>query len=80
MLVEGVVASMQVRFLRDSLRLIEERDAREAAKLRALEAAAAVGFADLDHGRYRDIAADNIGEAIELLSRRTGEKVSRANR
>lgn len=59
---------------------MKERKAREAAKLRALQAAASTGFADLDHGRYRDVAADDIGEAIEHLSRGAGEKVSRADR
>ena len=33
--------------LREGLRLVEERDAREAAKLRALQEAAQTGFADL---------------------------------
>lgn len=64
--------------LRDGLRLIEERDAREAAKLKALQAAALVGFTDLDDGRYRDVSADDLGVVIEDLGRRAGEKVRRA--
>jgi len=65
--------------LRDGLRLIEERDAREAAKLKALQAAALVGFTDLDHGRYRDVPADDLGVVIEDIGRKAGEQVRRAN-
>jgi len=65
--------------LRDGLRLIEERDAREVAKLKALQAAALVGFTDLDDGRYRDVSADDLGVVIEDLGRRAGEKVRRAD-
>lgn len=66
--------------LRDGLRLIEERNAREAARLKALQAAALVGFADLDNGRYRDVPDDNLSAVIEDLGRRAGEKVRRADR
>lgn len=40
--------------LRDGLRLVEQRDALEAAKLAALQEAARVGFRDLDEGHFRD--------------------------
>ena len=66
--------------LRDGLRLIEERDAREVAKLKALQAVALVGFTDLDDGRYRDIHADDLDAAIEDLGRRAGETSYRASR
>ncbi len=65
--------------LRDGLRLIEERDAREAAKLRALQAAALVGFTDLDGGRYRDVPSDDLGLIIEDLGRKAGEQACRAD-
>lgn len=64
--------------LRDGLRLVEERDAREAAKLKALQTAALIGFADLDDGHYRDVSADELSAVIEDLGRRSGEKVQRA--
>ena len=63
--------------LRDGLRLIEERDARELAKLKALQAAALVGFADLDNGRYRDVLANDLGAVIEDLGCKAGEQVRR---
>jgi len=66
--------------LRDGLRLIEQRDSREAARLKALQAAALVGFADLDDGRYRDVPDDNLSAVIKDLGRRAGEKVRRADR
>ncbi len=66
--------------LRDGLRLIEERDAREVAKLKALQAAALVGFTDLDNGRYRDVPADELGGVIEDLGRRAGEGSRRTGR
>ena len=53
--------------LRDGLRLIEERDTREQAKLQALKEAARLGFAEIDEGRYTEIASDDIGSYIDEL-------------
>lgn len=57
-LVERLVASGRYQnaseVLRDGLRLIESRDAEEAAKLEALREAARIGLRDLDEGRFRD--------------------------
>lgn len=60
--------------LRDGLRLIEERDAQEAARLEALRRAAEIGFADLEAGRYRELASDEIEAAIQDLGRRVSEQ------
>ncbi len=43
--------------LRDGLRLLEERDAREAAKLEALREAARVGLDAIERGAYRDFGS-----------------------
>ena len=48
--------------LRDGLRLIEERDAREAAKLEALRAAAQVGIDAIERG---DVVAFETFEELE---------------
>ena len=40
--------------MREGLRLIESRDAEEAARLEALRSAVQVGLDDLEVGRYRD--------------------------
>jgi antitoxin ParD1/3/4 len=66
--------------LRDGLRLIEERDAREAAKLKALQDAAQFGFGDLDEGRYRDVADNDLESVIGELGRRVGEQAHAAGR
>jgi len=65
--------------LRDGLRLIEERDARESARLKALQEAAAIGFADLDQGRYRTITDTDLGDAIQALGRQAARQVSRSD-
>jgi antitoxin ParD1/3/4 len=53
--------------LREGLRLIEEREAREAARLRALQEAARTGFADLDESRHRDVADDELEDYVAAL-------------
>lgn len=60
--------------LREGLRLIEQRDAREAARLEALRRAADIGFADLAAGRCRELAGGEIAGAIEDLGHRLGER------
>ncbi|HXY57828.1 MAG TPA: type II toxin-antitoxin system ParD family antitoxin [Methylocystis sp.] len=40
--------------LREGLRLVESREAEEAAKLEALRAAAQVGFSALDRGEFKE--------------------------
>ena len=56
--------------MREGLRLIEERDLRDAAKLKILQEAARAGFADFDAGRFVDLDDDAIAEAIGALGRR----------
>lgn len=53
--------------MRDGLRLIELREAREAAKLEALRNAAQTGFADLETGRFDDVTEDRLGEFVGQL-------------
>lgn len=61
--------------LREGLRLIEQREAREAAKLQALRAAAGVGLADLEQGRYRDLNDDTLEEYVVGLGRQAEQLV-----
>jgi antitoxin ParD1/3/4 len=56
--------------LREGLRLVEQREALETAKLKALQEAAAVGFGDLDEGRFREVRSDALPEFIAALGRR----------
>ena len=60
--------------LREGLRLIEERDAHEAAKLDALRRAADIGFADLSAGRYRELSPGESDALIEDLGRCATER------
>lgn len=64
--------------LRDGLRLIEERAAREAAKLRALQEAARAGFTDIDEGRFTRLDAEGIDELMDELGREAIKRVSDA--
>lgn len=50
--------------MREGLRMIERREERETAKLKALQEAASVGFADFDEGRYDDVPADRLEDYI----------------
>ena len=56
-LVEKLVSSGRYQnaseVLREGLRLIEDREAQDSARLHALREAARVGVADIDAGRFR---------------------------
>lgn len=56
-LVEHLVASGRYQnaseVLREGLRLVEQREAEDAARLEALRAAAKAGIADIEAGRYK---------------------------
>ncbi len=59
--------------LREGLRLVESREADEAAKLEGLRAAAQLGIAALDRGDFR--AFPNAAELVDhlnTLAKRTG--------
>lgn len=62
--------------LREGLRLVERRDAQDAAKLKMLRAAAKVGFDALDEGRYRDITDEELPEFLSSLGRRSAQSGS----
>lgn len=66
--------------LRDGLRLVEQRDALEAAKLAALQEAARVGFLDIEEGRFHDVADDDLEGYISGLGREASDRVSRAGK
>lgn len=66
--------------LREGLRLIEQRERLEAAQLAALREAAAKGWADIDAGRYMDIADEQLEDTIGQLGRKAAERVTARNR
>ena len=53
--------------LRDGLRLVEQQERLEAAKLQALRDAADKGWADLSAGRHVDVAEDRLDDFIAQL-------------
>jgi antitoxin ParD1/3/4 len=59
--------------LREGLRLLEQREAENEAKLAALRAAAAVGFAELDAGQYTELGAEEVEGYIAGLRRRAAK-------
>ncbi len=64
--------------LREGLRLVEVREARDTAKLEALRQMAETGFADLDQGRHHDLQDDELEDFIAGLGRLAGQRVRAA--
>lgn len=56
--------------LREGLRLLEQRDAEDAARLAVLRAAADRGWADLAAGRYVDVDDAGLDDAIAGIGAR----------
>jgi antitoxin ParD1/3/4 len=64
--------------LREGLRLIEERERIEAAKLKALKQAARKGWDDITAGRYTDVADNKLKDFIGQLGRQAARRVQSA--
>jgi antitoxin ParD1/3/4 len=81
-LVEGLVQSGRYQnaseVLREGLRLIEERERVEQAKLKALKQAARQGWADVSAGRFVDVADDQLDDFIGQLGRSAASQVNSA--
>ncbi len=60
--------------LREGLRLIEERDRLEGAKLKALKQAARQGWADVSAGRYKDVEDGQLDDFIGQLGRQAARQ------
>lgn len=82
-LVEALVQSGRYQnaseVLRDGLRLVEQRERREAAKLEALKQAARQGWADVSAGRYADVADDQLEDFLGQLGRRAAQAAKTAS-
>jgi antitoxin ParD1/3/4 len=64
--------------LRDGLRLIEQRERLEVAKLKALKLAARQGWTDVSAGRYVDVADDRLEDFIGQLGRQAAQRAKTA--
>jgi antitoxin ParD1/3/4 len=77
-LVEALVQSGRYQnaseVLREGLRLIEQRERLEAAKLKLLKEAANKGWADIAAGRYTDLADDRLEDFIGQLGRQAAKR------
>ncbi|NWA28525.1 type II toxin-antitoxin system ParD family antitoxin [Pseudomonas gingeri] len=58
--------------MREGLRLLEQREAEESAKLEVLRQATSVGLMDLEQGRFIDVESDQ----LEQLFADIGEKAA----
>lgn len=65
--------------LREGLRLIEERERVEDAKLKALKQAARRGWADIAAGRFADVADDRLEDFVGQLGRRAAQRAKTAS-
>ncbi|SCB49565.1 type II toxin-antitoxin system ParD family antitoxin [Rhizobium multihospitium] len=65
--------------MREGLRLVERREAHEAAKLEALREAAHIGFVDLDEGRFTDVPADQLDHFIAGLGREASARIRKSD-
>jgi antitoxin ParD1/3/4 len=61
--------------LREGLRLVEQREATETAKLEALRRAAEVGWLDVDAGRYEEVAENEIADWVAEIGRHASDQV-----
>ena len=50
--------------LREGLRLLEQREAEEAAKVEALRHATSIGLMDLEQGRFVEVDGDGLGRLL----------------
>jgi antitoxin ParD1/3/4 len=68
-IIDGLVESGRYQnaseVLREGLRLVEQREAEDAAKLKALRKAARAGFSALDRGEFKEF--DNIDDLQSYL-------------
>ncbi len=80
--IERLVASGRYQnaseVLREGLRLLEQREAEDEAKLAALRAAAQAGFAELDAGQYDELREEDVEGYIAGLGRQAAKIAANA--
>ena len=66
--------------LREGIRLVETREAEDAARLEALRAAAGVGIADIEAGRFCTLTAPALRQRLKSLTHTALAKSGRRKR
>jgi antitoxin ParD1/3/4 len=61
--------------LREGLRLVEQREAEDVAKLEALRNAVNVGWDDLEAGRFEDVSREGLADFLAQLGKRASKQV-----
>lgn len=79
-LVEALVRSGRYQnaseVLREGLRLLEQRERLEAARLKVLQEAANQGWTDIAAGRYADLADDELDDFIRQLGQQAAGRMA----
>lgn len=65
--------------LREGLRLVEDRERIEQARLETLQQAARQGWADISAGRHTDVADDRLEDFIGQMGRRAARSSKTAD-
>lgn len=66
--------------LREGLRLVEQREAENAAKVKALREAASAGFGAIDQGQFRDVQDSELHDYIADLGKQANKRICGAGR
>ncbi|TVT81977.1 type II toxin-antitoxin system ParD family antitoxin [Pseudomonas sp. H3(2019)] len=62
--------------LREGLRLLEKREAEEAAKLDALRHATSIGLMDLEQGRFIEVRSEDLGNLLADIGNQAAQSVA----
>ncbi|MBU4634049.1 type II toxin-antitoxin system ParD family antitoxin [Pseudomonas chlororaphis] len=62
--------------MREALRLLEQRETEEAAKLEALRNATSIGIMDLEQGRFVEVRKDDLGQLLASIGEQAAQSVA----
>lgn len=62
--------------MREALRLLEQRESEEAAKLEALRNATSIGLMDLEQGRFIEVNSEDLGQLLANIGEQTAQSVA----